>query len=284
MKCQSCGYTAKDEEPEVCRLCGAVFEVPEAAADAPARRQTDKPKKSLEDRRNHVLVSTGSALQILEPETPFNLGRSKDCSLTIPSKRVSRNHAVIFWRSGFPVLKNMSEQNATLVNGRPVTEHELRESDEIQVGPFSCTYRCVKGDPKAVRQRFNSRSDTLVESAAAMEGSLADMHPDELLRMFEAQKKTGTLQLSSGDESGHIVIENGRCTSANKGTIRGQQAFFALVAWRTGTFTWVLGEVKKPAPLKIIRKFDYAAAGEKERDIKLIPISKLLDMAKKKKR
>ncbi len=58
--------------------------------------------------------------------------------------------------------KNLSEQNQTLVNDRPIEEHELRERDEIRIGPYTCTYRCVHGDAGEVREQLVLRGGTSV--------------------------------------------------------------------------------------------------------------------------
>lgn len=278
MKCQ-CGYDPKGEKESVCRLCGAPLQ------QAAAPKGTPRPERASgrPSGRRHVLISPGSAPQILESEKPFSLGRSPESDLTIPSKRVSRSHAVVFWRSGLPVIKNLSEQNPTLVNDRRIEEHELRDRDEIKIGPYTCRYRLVLGDASAAREHPDSNSETQAEGGAAMEGQLEDLSAAELLRTFEAQRKTGTLELRRGNEEGRLLLEDGRCTSATVGGDRGQKAFFTLAGWAEGSFAFRVGEVSKPPPLKIIRKFDYSGGDKtsRERELKKTPISKLLEMAER---
>lgn len=277
MKCQ-CGYHVNDPTLTHCKLCGAELKVqtPQGADKGPEPASAGRAAPE----RHHVIVPPGSKPWRLRPGTPFSFGRSSDATVTVPSKRVSRMHAEIVWRSGFPVLRNLSEQNSTQVNGRPIDEHELRERDEISIGPFACVYRLVSG-PHALDAN-DSMSETIVQSVAAMEGTLDEMDVEMLLTTFERQEQTGTLAVRSGSDDGHIVVEKGRCTSAQQGSVSGQRAVFALLDWSEGTYSFST-DVKATPKLNIIRKFDYASGGGggDERDLKRIPISKLLEMAER---
>jgi pSer/pThr/pTyr-binding forkhead associated (FHA) protein len=280
-KC-GCGYTTEDDTAEICRLCGAKL-APLGGAEP---NRLPKPERGVgraaPDRR-HVLVAIGSRPLILKPDEPFSIGRATESSLTVPSKRVSRSHAVIYWSSGFPVLKNLSEQNATLVNGRPITEHELRERDEIQVGPYTCTYRCMRGSLEKIHQELDSQSSTLVEEGAGFEGQLSEMNLEELLRTFERQRRQGTLALRNGTDEGQVVLAKGRIESAAVGQLAGQKALFTMLGWSEGSFSLSSGVDKaKPGGMKIIRKFDHLGGGDaRERALNKYPISKLLEMARR---
>lgn len=228
--------------------------------------------------KNHALVGPGSEPIPLTPGQVFSLGRSDDCSLTIPSKRVSRLHAEIVWESGLPVIKNVSTQNATQVNGRAVETHELRHRDEIQVGPYRCTYHCARGEIRP--EEMGSEIETSIETEAVMKGTLSSMDVPALLRTFERQMSTGTLSLrQAGESEGQIVVDHGGIESAAVGAHSGLKAIEALLGWTEGEFEFSLE--KKQAKMQLIRKFDYAsgggARGSAEVDLKRVMISDLLD-------
>ena len=74
----------------------------------------------------HFLLAAGSEPVLITPGQSFTLGRKSDCELVIPSKRVSRRHALIYWErtsttgriasgaAACPLLKNLSTQGGTL--------------------------------------------------------------------------------------------------------------------------------------------------------------------------
>lgn len=276
MKC-NCGHHVNDPKLTHCKLCGALLDRGPKPGEAQGGERPATGRPAAE--RHHVIVPPGGKPWRMREDRPFTFGRSSDATITVPSKRVSRMHAEIFWRSGLPVIKNLSGQNPTLVNGRPIEEHELRERDEITVGPFVCVYRLVSG-PEALDAN-DSMGETIVQTAVAMEGTLEQMDVAMLLTTFERQEQTGTLEVHRGTEDGTIVLQKGRCTFAQQGGLSGQRAVFALLRWEEGTYSFS-AEVKSVPKLNIIRKFDYAGPGVgQERDLKHIPISKLLEMAER---
>jgi len=63
------------------------------------------------------------------------VGRDATCSICIADQAVSRNHSRIFSEDGRSwTLRDLSSRNGTIVNGRYVTEHRLRDLDEIRIG------------------------------------------------------------------------------------------------------------------------------------------------------
>ena len=239
-----------------------------------------KPDPLSPDKRYHALVSLGANPFYLRPGQELTIGRNKECGLTVPSKRVSRQHAQIFWRAGLPVLKNLSENSETIVNGSAVNEHELRHRDEIQVGPYLCTYTFAPGFV-AERWGEDQNQATMVASAgekAAMRGALDSMSVKELLLGFEHNESTGTLRLRPSEgEEGVIVIEKGGFHSVTHGSKRGEGALRELIPWTEGTFQFNLE--KQTAPLKLIRKFDYSATSSEDTkiDLKRVKISDYLE-------
>lgn len=70
------------------------------------------------------------------------IGRAADSDLVVhDDKQVSRYHAEIRREGGAHVLRDLQSRNGTLVNGRPVTTHRLRDGDQIAIGQARLTYR-----------------------------------------------------------------------------------------------------------------------------------------------
>jgi len=272
MKCP-CGYEHNTPSDDHCRQCGGPW--PPKRKGQAAGEPAVGPGAAVA--RRHLLVAAGSEPIELAPDAEFTLGRAQECGLTIPSQRVSRTHARLVWRSGFPVVVNQSASNPTLVNERPVEEHELRNRDELQVGPYRLTYRCLRGE-ETLDALAEEMGQTLVDDDAAMSGSLEVMNLHELLRTSEAQKKTGTIELQRGSEEGQIVLDGGRFESAKAGSKSGEEAVLELLSWAEGSFSF--STEKKAAPMKIIRSFDYQAdAGRRPDRLKRTTISDFLAKA-----
>jgi pSer/pThr/pTyr-binding forkhead associated (FHA) protein len=73
------------------------------------------------------------------------IGSTASCRLYLPSKAVSRCHAVVVNTGAGLFVKDLASRTGTRVNGQPVEEADLREGDVLQVGTF--TFRFT--DPTA---------------------------------------------------------------------------------------------------------------------------------------
>jgi Nif-specific regulatory protein len=62
------------------------------------------------------------------------VGRGADCQIAIDDSLVSRKHCEIVSTDGGLLVRDLGSGNATLVNGRPVTESPLRPGDELAIG------------------------------------------------------------------------------------------------------------------------------------------------------
>jgi transcriptional regulator with GAF, ATPase, and Fis domain len=92
-----------------------------------------------EEARPGLVLLYAPRFEELSPAYPFFtseivLGRDATCSICIPDQAVSRNHARIFLEGSSWVLRDLSSRNGSIVNGRYLTEHRLRDLDEIRIG------------------------------------------------------------------------------------------------------------------------------------------------------
>jgi hypothetical protein len=74
----------------------------------------------------------GKRILIEHPE--LVIGRSDACSLVIPERQVSREHARIRQDGDRYVIEDMGSKNGTFINGRELTgSHLLQDGDEVQI-------------------------------------------------------------------------------------------------------------------------------------------------------
>lgn len=75
------------------------------------------------------------------------VGRAEECLVCVSSPRVSRRHARIRLADGRAIVEDLDSKNGTYVSGRLLAgPHELRDGDEILVGPVALRYRAFRRD------------------------------------------------------------------------------------------------------------------------------------------
>ena len=70
-----------------------------------------------------------------------HVGRSFTAHVRLDDSAVSRRHAIIVLRSGGARVLDDRSANGTFVNGRRITEAELRDGDVLAFGGVALTYR-----------------------------------------------------------------------------------------------------------------------------------------------
>ena len=64
------------------------------------------------------------------------IGRNPLALVNIPDKRVSRNHAIIFYQNGKYYIEDLGSRNGTFVNGNKISMVPLSNGDEIKIGDY----------------------------------------------------------------------------------------------------------------------------------------------------
>jgi signal transduction histidine kinase len=67
-------------------------------------------------------------------EAVHSIGRTQNHSIRLHDTEVSRNHAELVRHGNAYTVRDLGSSNGTFVNGRMVTEHELANGDQVQVG------------------------------------------------------------------------------------------------------------------------------------------------------
>ncbi len=71
---------------------------------------------------------------------PFTIGRVEPADLTVNSKRVSREHAVIESHEGRLRIRDLQSTNGTFLNGEPVDEAWLTDGDILTIADTEFTF------------------------------------------------------------------------------------------------------------------------------------------------
>ena len=74
------------------------------------------------------------------------------------------------------------------------------------------------------------------EAKGGVSGSLTEMSIPDLVQILAHGRKTGLLRLNSGQQRGEIHFVNGDLYNALCGKLRGDEAFFALLKFKDGSF------------------------------------------------
>ena len=123
----------------------------------------------------------GRTLQQLTLERPrLLIGRSDHNDVAIPSKFISRHHALLVRHGSATFLMDLNSTNGTYVNSRRVSNHVLIHDDVISIGHHRIKFK----DPHA-KQRGSLDGSEFADTAIMK--SLEDM------RDLLAQENTATL-------------------------------------------------------------------------------------------
>jgi hypothetical protein len=234
MRC-TCGNTFHTQGATLCRVCGATL----AAEPPKSNARTSRHYKDMSQIKRHMLVRIGAPPVELKVDAEMRVGRSRECDLVIQSPRVSRVHALLFWQDKNLYVRDLVSQNGVYVNGTPVREVQLKDGDEVAIGPFTCTYRKLGaihsvGD---LKELLDEDEDTQEVQATAMAGRLAEVSLYEVLETLSYLTRTGTLEVfGPWGDVGRIGLRDGTPQWAELADLMGRAAIEALLEWTEGHF------------------------------------------------
>ena len=87
-----------------------------------------------------LFLADGTTLDIKLERERLMIGRRPDNDVCLPYPAVSGEHAAIVTILDDSFLEDQGSTNGTLVNGRPVTKHFLRDRDQIDIGRQRLVY------------------------------------------------------------------------------------------------------------------------------------------------
>lgn len=80
-------------------------------------------------------------------ELPFTIGRGDSVDLTIPSARVSREHAVIERQGTHFRIRDLRSTNGTYLNGKKIQDAILADGDVLAIADAEFTFCLAPADP-----------------------------------------------------------------------------------------------------------------------------------------
>ncbi|HEX4524885.1 MAG TPA: FHA domain-containing protein [Casimicrobiaceae bacterium] len=87
-----------------------------------------------------LLVPNGTTLDVPLRRERLTLGRRADNDVCLPNLAVSGEHAVVVTILSDSFLEDLGSTNGTLVNGKPIAKHFLRDGDLIDIGRHKLLY------------------------------------------------------------------------------------------------------------------------------------------------
>ena len=85
-------------------------------------------------------VPNGTTLDVPLDRERITIGRRADNDVCLPYPAVSGEHAVVVTILADSFLEDLGSTNGTLVNGKPIAKHFLRDRDQIDIGRHMLLY------------------------------------------------------------------------------------------------------------------------------------------------
>ncbi len=104
-----------------------------------------------------------------------------------------------------------------------------------------------------VLRRGEARRAAVPPESSLMRGRLEIMGLANIIQVMEAERRTGTLRLSSEGRRGEILFLEGRIAYAMQGPRQGEAAVYCLLGWTKGDFELELTSGSGPAEAQVVR-------------------------------
>lgn len=75
------------------------------------------------------------------------IGNDPSCTIILHTDYVSKRHAEVAARNGYWVITDLGSANGTMVNDKPITQHELIDNDFIGIGGCTMRFKCIYEAP-----------------------------------------------------------------------------------------------------------------------------------------
>jgi len=203
----------------------------------------------------HFLSCFPAPPMALDLDKPTTIGRAEDNTIVLADSTVSRRHAVVEWRDGGFLLRDAGSRNGVFLNGERVEDAPLTSDDRFRVGDRIFTY--FAGEERAVTQAFLNRrrkrqaggtdiidAKALAKRSEGFAGNLKDFALAELLQALDLGQKTGRVSVESEDLRGELMLSEGRVVSCSIGGLSGEDAAYAMLSLKEGTFGFEACEVE----------------------------------------
>lgn len=190
----------------------------------------------------------------LPKEKVTTLGRDNDtCDVALVDEHVSKVHSSIRFHNGRYFIEDAGSMNGTFVNGMRITRATaLVVSDRIRIRPYTLLF--VGHDhPQVVKPSQRVLISDAARHAGHFSGQLAVVPITDLIQLLNATRQSGILTVQDNDNRrAKIVFIDGDIVAATYGSNMGEEAVYAVMASKQGSFDFMPGT--PPTPPSPIRK------------------------------
>ena len=99
-----------------------------------------------------LFLPDGSPMDLPLDQERITIGRRADNDICLPNLAVSGEHAAVVTILADSFLEDLGSTNGTLVNGKSITKHFLRDGDEVDIGRHKFVY--CEDDRRRVEPRL----------------------------------------------------------------------------------------------------------------------------------
>ena len=126
-----------------------------------------------------VLGPHGPLQHVRLASRAVDLGRGAECAVLLDHPMVSRQHARLERRDGRWRVIDLKSHNGTRVNGVSASEHLLRDSDCVEIGPFKVTFH-HRGKSKAWNETPSAQTIALIHDPSVAIRTLHELRPPHI--------------------------------------------------------------------------------------------------------
>ncbi len=166
----------------------------------------------------------------LSTQQPVVLGRDPvAANFVLSDDRVSRVHAMLLFRDGHYLVKDLNSSNGTFLNGRRVAgTAPLKPGDRIGITPFSLEF---------VQPHATGAAAALQDHRDKFEGSITTLPVADLIQLLNATQQSGVLTITDTENrQADLLFGNGEIEQAHYDGKSGEDAVYALMRSRGGRF------------------------------------------------
>lgn len=190
-----------------------------------------------------VLVAKGR-MERLPKDAEVILGREAEADITLPDRRVSRQHAAIWFEDGRYCIRDLDSSNGTFINRRRIGKPtRLKVADEVRVFPFTFVFVVF---PTGVSDA-PAQAPQPTGKPHPFSGELSAVPLPDLIQLFYAAGRSGRLSVeSNGNPRADLTFVKGEIVCIAYGELRNEEALYRLMAEKQGRFSFEPGQPAMP--------------------------------------
>lgn len=174
------------------------------------------------------------------PAGRVEIGRGRECGLTVCTDDASRRHAEVYGEGGRFLVRDLGSKNGTFVNGERIgAPRTLEPGDRIEVGSNQITFCRTEGSLEGFLANPAGHETVVFAKSAAREvfrGELAELPVFVVLQMLEMGRKSGLLEVDTDAGPARLWLGDGQPLHAATEKAAGTEATLALVGATRGRF------------------------------------------------